>query len=275
MPGRFVGKVVLVTGGGSGIGRSLVESFVAEGARVCAVDLSSDRLAALASDLGEDVATVVGDVRDPETHDQAAEAVRRELGGLDILVGNAGIFDGYARLSDVDGKSLSDAFDEIFEVNVKGYFLAARACADMLVASRGSMVFTVSSSAFHSETGGSLYASSKAAVVGLIRQLAFELAPDVRVNGVSPGGTQTQLQIAPTLRDLPTAARKSAGSPEERAERAKRRSPLGRPAVPEDLVPAYLFLASDEARLMTGAVVQCDGGLAARGIEQVAGSTRR
>lgn len=275
MRGEFAGKSVLITGGASGIGRQVVEALVAEGARVCVLDLNEEVLHELESKHGGSVITSRGDVRDPSAHSTAVARAEEAFGSLDILIGNAGIFDGYAKLTDLTGAQLKEAAEEILAVNVTGYLLAAQAAAPALARSRGCMVFTVSASAFHSETGGVLYAASKAAVAGMVRQLAYDFAPHVRVNGVSPGGTQTGLGMVSSLRGLPGIGKKAAvGEGEaDRRVRAAKRSPLGHAMVPDDHVETYLFLASSGAKLLTGSIIETDGGLSVRGIEKVAGRT--
>ena len=116
------------------------------------------------------------------------------FGRLDIFVGNAGVFDVYAPLAEFPEERLSQAFDELFGVNVKGCFFGAKAALPELMKTEGSMVFTASVAGLNSGGGGTLYTASKHAVVGLIRQLAVEVGPRVRVNGVAPGGTITDLR---------------------------------------------------------------------------------
>src|SRR4029077_16483381 len=113
--------------------------------------------------------------------------------------GNAGVFDVYVPLAEFSEERLSAAFDELFGVNVKGCFFGAKAALPELQKTRGSMVFTASVAGLNSGGGGALYTASKHAVVGLIRQLAVELGPEVRVNGVAPGGTLTDLRGLQTL----------------------------------------------------------------------------
>lgn len=274
--GRLDGKAVLLTGGASGIGRAVARRFVAEGARVCVLDLFEQGLALLAQELGDRLVTVPGDVRRLADHERAVAACERAFGGIDVLIGNAGVFDGYVSLSELPRDAIDAAFDEIFHVNVKGYLLAARAALPALLRSSGNMVFTVSSAGFYTDGGGPLYTASKHAVVGLVRDLAYDLAPRIRVNGVAPGGTITGLGIAPSLRPLRPAP--ADVSPREqirrREERARTRNPLGIAAHPEDHVGAYLLLASDEARAMTGVIINSDGGVGIRGITQMAGGVR-
>ena len=262
----LAGRVALVTGAASGMGLAVVRRLVAAGARAVALDLSADRLSELAAELGEAVECVVGDVRSPQDNQRAVTAAVERYGSLDILIANAGVFDGNVALDALDAETLQAASAEIFGVNVLGYLLAARAATPHLRRSRGSIVFTVSNAGFHPGSGGGiLYTVSKHAVVGVVRQLAYELAPEVRVNGVAPGGTMTDLRIAASLRELVGTDRHFADP--ERSERMIRQTnPLGVVASPEDHADLYLLLASPSARAVTGEIVSSDGGLAVRGL---------
>ncbi|MBS1882504.1 MAG: SDR family NAD(P)-dependent oxidoreductase, partial [Actinobacteria bacterium] len=201
--GRLQDRVAIVTGAGSGIGRAIVGSFVAEGARVVALDRVADPLRELGGANPEAVAAVVGDVRDPAAHEEAVSVAVERFGGVDALIANAGVFDGSVRLDEMDADTLRAGFAEIFEVNVLGYLMAARAAAPELHRRRGAIVLTVSNAGFHAGSGGGvLYAASKHAVIGVVRQLAHELAPQVRVNGVAPGGTITGLRVTDALAGL-------------------------------------------------------------------------
>lgn len=231
-----------------------------------ALDLSVEGLERLAAELGDAVECVAGDVRSPEDNERAVAAALDRYGSLDILIGNAGVFDANVGIEALDAQILRAAAQEIFEINVVGYLLAARAAAPHLRRSRGSIVFTVSNAGFHPGAGGGiLYTTSKHAVVGVVRQLAYELAPEVRVNGVAPGGTMTDLRIASSLRELTGTDRHFADR--ARSERAIRTTnPLGVVASPEDHADLYLLLASRSARAVTGEVISSDGGLAVRGL---------
>ncbi len=261
-PGWLDGKAALVTGGASGIGRAIVERFVLEGARVCACDISAERLEASFGGMGE-VLCVQADVTRAADNRRAVATAVKQFGRLDVFVGNAGIFDGYPWFRDLPWENLESGFDEVFNVNVKGCLLGALAALPELAKTGGNMIFTVSSAGFYPDGGGVVYTASKHALVGLIRQLAFELAPAVRVNGVAPGGTLTALAVAPSL--TPVAGRRSR-APEEKARRVMARTPLRMAMEPADHAAAYVLLASDQARSMTGIVIESDGGIGIRGM---------
>ncbi|WP_439817021.1 3-(cis-5,6-dihydroxycyclohexa-1,3-dien-1-yl)propanoate dehydrogenase [Zavarzinia sp. CC-PAN008] len=267
--GRLEGQVALVTGGASGLGHAIVERFVAEGARVGVLDRSAERLAGLAAAFGGAVCGTVGDVRALADNRRAVEDVVDRFGRLDCLVGNAGVWDFGTPLVDLDDDKVDAGFSELFDINVKGYLLAAKAALKPLVESRGSMIFTVSNAGFYPAGGGPLYTASKHAVVGLIRQLAFELAPHVRVNGVAPGGIATDLRGAAGL----GLAETSIASVREGLEHFGREvTPIGRLPTPAEYTGAYVFFASrGDTVPTTGAVLNHDGGVGARGFASAAG----
>ena len=192
--GWLESKVALVTGGASGLGLAIVERFVHEGAKVMVVDRSRDKLKQPRADLGASVATFVGDVTSPADNSGAVAAALDAFGQLDVFVGNAGLWDFNRPLLGSSIEDTARGFDELFAVNVKGYLLGARAAAGALRETRGSMIFTLSNASFFPAGGGPLYTASKHAGLGLVRQLAYELAPDIRVNGVAPGGMATDLR---------------------------------------------------------------------------------
>ena len=247
--------VAVVTGAGSGIGRAVAQRFVAEGARVIAVDLSPERLETLRKEAGSDLAAVAGDVTRWDDNQAAIAAAVARWGRLDCFVGNVGIHDGGRRLEDLSEKELQGGFDEIFRVNVLGYLLGARAALSELRKTRGNMIFTLSTSSFYTGGGGALYLASKHAALGLVRALAYELAPEVRVNGVAPAGTATNLRVAPSLQG---GAEPPAGAAS--ADRPRSTNLLQLALQPEDHTAAYVLLASAEARALTGAVIPTDAG---------------
>ena len=255
--GWLDGQVALVTGGGSGIGRAIVERFVKEGARVGVMDRAADRLEEVRSDLGQDVVGIPGDVTSLESNGRAVEETVRAFGKLDVFIANAGIFDSFQRFEEFPADSLSAAFDEQFGVNVKGCILGAKAALTELRKTEGCMVFTASVAGINSGGGGVLYTASKHAVVGIIRQLAAELAPQIRVNGVAPGGVMTD------LRGLETMGRhdRSNFADPETEGRMRGGNPMGLAMQPQDLASAYVFLSSrDNAASITGSIVSVDAG---------------
>ena len=255
--GWLDGRVALVTGGGSGIGRAVVQRYIEEGARVAVLEKVSDRLDQLKNDFGESVFPIQGDVTRLEDNQRAADDTARAFGKLDIFVGNAGVVDGFVSLVDIPNERLNDAFDEQFAVNVKGPFFGAKATIPHLIESEGCMVFTASGAGFQSAGGGSLYTATKHAVVGLIRQLAVELAPQIRVNGVAPGGTMTDLRGLESLGQHQESSFARPGM----ADRIAANSPLQMAMDPWDLSATYLLLASKEnARAITGTIIGVDTG---------------
>jgi cis-2,3-dihydrobiphenyl-2,3-diol dehydrogenase len=265
--GWLENKVAIVTGGASGLGRAIVERFVEEGARVAILDRAAERTEQLAKQLGERVSAAVGDVTVlADNHRAVAETIRR-FGRLDCFVGNAGIWDFNMPLAELPEDRIGTAFDELFGVNVKGYLLGAKAAYRELAKSRGSIVFTVSNAGFYPCGGGPLYTASKHAVVGLIRQLAYELAPKIRVNGVAPGAIPTDLRGP---RSLYMGDRSIASLPLKQA--VERGIPLGKLAEPRDYTGSYVLLASAEnSSTATGGVIVCEGGIGVRGLVDAAG----
>jgi cis-2,3-dihydrobiphenyl-2,3-diol dehydrogenase len=265
--GWLENKVALVTGGASGLGRAIVERFLDEGANVAILDRARERSAELAKQFGDRVEAVAGDVTVlADNHRAVAETIRR-FGRLDCLVGNAGIWDFNMSLVDLPEDRIGQAFDELFAVNVKGYLLGAKAAYRQLAKTRGCIIYTVSNAGFYPCGGGPLYTASKHAVVGLIRQLAYELAPKIRVNGVAPGAIPTDLRGP---RSLEMADRSIASVPLKAA--VERGLPLGKLAEPRDYTGSYVLLASAEnSSTATGGVIICEGGIGIRGFVNAAG----
>ena len=250
-------QVAVVTGGGSGIGLAVVERFVEEGARVGILERVTNRVERLGADFGEAVVAVEGDVSRLKANKAIVTETLKTFGRLDIFVGNAGVVDGMVSLADIPEEKLNEAFDEQFSVNVKGCFFGAKAALPHLLESEGCMIFTASVAAFNSGGGGTLYTATKHAVLGMIRQLAVELAPRVRVNGVGPGGTLTD------LRGLAALGQKglSRFSDPQVADRMRALNPLQLALEPKDHAGAYLFLATRElSRAITGTVITTDAG---------------
>lgn len=264
---RLARQVALITGGGSGLGLAVLHRFVAEGALVGVIERDAGRVAMLNAQYPDAVLAVEGDVRSFADNARAVEAVLARFGRLDCFIGNAAIWDHGATLVGRSGEELERGFDELFAINVKGYLLGAKAAAQALIESEGSIIFTLSNSAFYPGGGGPLYTASKHAGVGLVRQLAYELAPRVRVNAVAPSGMASDLRGAASL-----------GQQDQRI--MDTRSPEAISAIlplqffpdPEDFVGPYVMLASRaDNRTLSGVFINADCGLGIRGIRHVAG----
>ncbi|WP_454834444.1 3-(cis-5,6-dihydroxycyclohexa-1,3-dien-1-yl)propanoate dehydrogenase [Pseudomonas lini] len=264
---RLKDEVVLVTGGASGLGRAIVERFIAEGAHIGVFDRSAERLRQLQQDYGDAILCIEGDVRSMADNKVAVESCVERFGKLDTLVANAGIWDYSTSLLDIPEDRIDAAFDEIFHINLKGYLLAAKAAAPALVKSRGNMIFTGSNAGFYTAGGGPLYTAAKHGVVGLVRQLAYELAPYVRVNGIAPGGISTDLR-GPSSLGLEEVSIESIDLPNLAAPAL----PIGRLPTPLEYTGAYVFFATREDIVpATGCFLNYDGGIGVRGLSQTSG----
>jgi NAD(P)-dependent dehydrogenase (short-subunit alcohol dehydrogenase family) len=250
-------KRALVVGAGSGIGRAVLDAFIAEGAQVSALELDAAKCERLPDGIpvAQGDATVMADAR------SAVTTTCDAYGGLDILVNCVGIFDFYRGLDDLDPATLNDAFDETFRVNVLSQLTTVKAALPELRRSHGSVVLTVSTSGFYPGRGGILYVASKFAVRGCVIALAHELVPDVRVNGVAPGGTLGTELTGPASLGLND---QHLGETPGREEDLKRRTPLHVALTGADHAGGYVFLASERARGITGTIVHSDGGIGIR-----------
>lgn len=258
---RLRGMRALVVGGGSGIGRAVVAAYVQEGARVGVMELDAAKCAEL--DRLPGVAWAIpGNSSSVADCAVALERCRQTFGGLDVLVNCAGIFDFYRPLSDIPSADLEAAFAEIFQNNVLSQLAASRLALDLLRESRGSIILTGSSSSFYAGRGGILYVASKFAVRGCVLALAHELAPDIRVNGVAPGGVLgTDLRGSERLGQ----GERRLAADAARVDDLKQLSPLRLAMSTDDVARSYVFLASPDAVGMTGQLLQPDGGLGVRG----------
>ena len=259
------GKVALITGGSSGIGRAVALRYREEGAKVGVLARGAEKLDALRAEYPE-IRTFEGDVRDASVHQRAVAALLAEFGQLDILVANAGVYDWNTRLIDLPDDP-GPVFDELFAINVKGYLLAAKAAARALAETSGAIIFTLSNAALYVDGGGPLYTASRHATLGLMRQIAFELAPRVRVNGVAIGGLKTDLRGTEALGH---ASISIAMMPLDVA--APLVMPISRQPEVEEAVGPYVFLADARASsTVTGAVIEAHGGVGVRGYLKPAG----
>ncbi|TDV56447.1 3-(cis-5,6-dihydroxycyclohexa-1,3-dien-1-yl)propanoate dehydrogenase [Actinophytocola oryzae] len=257
MTGWLDGRRALVVGAGSGIGRAVVDAYLAEGARVAVLERDESKCDSLAAELPR-VPVVTGDATTRAANEAAVEAAVSAFGGLDVLVNCVGVFDFYLGLSELDTEAIDDGFAEVFSVNVKSCLHSVKAALPELSRSGGSVILTESTSAYYPGRGGVLYVSSKFAVRGLVTALAHELAPTIRVNGVAPGGTLgTDLRGAASLG---LSDRRLADTPGRATELAAR-TPLNVALSGADHAWSYVFLASARSSGVTGGVVHSDGGV--------------
>lgn len=244
---RFEGKTVLVTGAASGMGLAAARRFLDEGAQVTMLDVDESSLKEAAAKFPSDrVLLHVGDTADQQTAAAAVKATVERFGGLDVLINNAGI------ISEGDIMQTSeDDFERVMAVNVTGYFHMAKAAMPELVKAAGSIVMTSSVSGLGGDWKMFAYNTSKGAVSNMVRAMALDAAKDgVRVNAVNPSFTKTGMTEA-MLKD------------EELVAKFKERMPLGAPEDPDGVAAAMAFLASDDARLITGVNLPVDAGLRA------------
>lgn len=258
MRGWLDGRRCLVVGGGSGIGRAVVDAFVGEGARVAVLEISERKCAELNA-VYPDMPVTTGDAVTRQANERAVAASCQAHGGLDVLVNCVGVFDFYKGIDALESEVVDEAFAEMFAVNVKSHIHSVKAALPALRQSEGaSVVLTESTSAYYPGRGGVLYVSSKFAVRGLVTALAHELAPAIRVNGVAPGGTvNTDLR---GLSSLGMGDRRLDDTPDREAELAAR-VPLKVALTGADHAWSYVFLASHRSRGITGGVVHPDGGI--------------
>ncbi|GAB3603012.1 SDR family NAD(P)-dependent oxidoreductase [Microbacterium aureliae] len=243
---RFAGRSVIVTGGGSGIGRATVERIVAEGGRVVAVDLSAERLAALVDAVGDRVVTVDGDLTDPRVVERAVAAAGERIDGL---VNNAGIMDGFEPTAEIT----DETWARVMAVNVTAVMTLTRAVLQrMLEQGAGSIVNVSSEAGQRGSAAGTPYTTSKHAVNGFTLSTAFFYTPKgIRCNAVSPGPVQTNIE-----------------APFHSEWAGQRLGPFFQSnippiAQPDQLAAAITWLLSDDASNVSGAVLPVDGGWAA------------
>lgn len=249
---RLAERVAIVTGAGSGIGAASARAMAAEGARVVVVDLDEATARETAHQIekvGGKALAVQADVARAADNEQAVARALATWGRLDVFFANAGVPQWPGPIETVD----EAVFDRIMAVNVKGVWLGARAAlAVMKPQKRGVVLVTASTAAIRPRAGGQTYAASKGAVVTLTKSLALEAAPHgVRVVAIAPVATETPM--------LPTFMAKKEVDAEGMA-RYVATVPLGRLNRPEDLAHAAVFLASDDAAMITGSCIEVDGG---------------
>ncbi|WP_420176535.1 SDR family NAD(P)-dependent oxidoreductase [Luteococcus sp. OSA5] len=245
-------QVAVLTGGGSGLGRALVDTLLDEGAMVAVLEYSADKAEQLRTSCDpERVVVVEGDAGSFESNRQVVQAAVQKWGRLDTFIANAGLWDANRGVQDMSVEQIEAGFDDIFRLNVKAPLLGMKAAVDELRASNGSFIVSLSNSALYPGGGGPLYIASKHAGMGLVKQLAYELAPDVRVNGVAPAGMVTDLR-GPASMGLEGAVFADA---EASAKAVADKSALHRCPDPVDYTGAYVLLASRRYGITTSGSV--------------------
>ncbi len=261
MAENLSGQAALITGAASGIGEAVALRFAEEGANVIALDRNAEALAHLADRLGDRCATVAGDCSDAAVCDRGVALALEKFGKLDCVVANAGVYDWYKRIDRMHAPDLEAAFEELFRINVLSTLLIARSSVEALRESGGSFIVSCSNASFRAGGGGAIYTASKFALRGIVYQLAYEWAPDVRVNGVAPGGTMTGLSGLDALNS--SARRLDAEG--RTVEMVAKASPLGRAAAAEDQAGCYVLLASRrDGKNINGTILVNDAGLSTR-----------
>ena len=248
---RLAGKVAVITGGGSGIGRASALLFAREGARLCLADRDGPAAEAVAAEItaaGGEAMVRVGDVGEPGQADADAAAVLARFGRIDVLMTAAGFSCG----GTVVTTALAD-WDAVLRANLGGTWLWARAVVPAMQAARAGSIVTIASQL--ARTGGrsnSAYIAAKGAILSLTRTMALDFAADgIRVNAILPGAVETPL-LARGFARSPT--------PEAVREVSRQRHPMGRFGRPEEVADAALYLASDASSFTTGIELAVDGG---------------
>lgn len=235
-------KVVVVTGGASGIGLATAKRFAEEGSKVMIIDYNSEALEKTLSETKEIFGGVQADVSSPEQVENAFKEIDERAGSVDVLISNAGI-SVRQPFTDIEYEQWS----KVVNINLGGMFLCAREAARRMKAKKsGVILMTASTNGTEGHPFYADYNSSKAGVILLAKTMALELAPDVRVNSICPGYVLTPMQKAEYTPEM--------------LEKTNQGIPMKRHAEPEEIAALFAFLASDQAAYITGSSIHIDGG---------------
>ena len=261
--GRLAGKKTIVTGAGSGIGKTAAELFAAEGAQVMCADINGDAAAATAAGIGKQAISLRVDVTQPGDCQAMTENTAAAFGGIDAVYANAGV-DGPGRAGDLD----LDEWNRVIGVNLTGVWLSIKyAIPHLIAAGGGSLVLQASVGGVIGVPGVASYSAAKAGVIGLTKQMAVDYGPDnIRVNAICPGTVPTPLVRATYEKRggfSATANVPADATIDEMIEAAKIRHPIGRLGTTGEIAQLALHLASDESSWTTGTAMVIDGGMSA------------
>ena len=248
----FTDKKILITGGSRGIGAAAARAFLERGARVAVNGRTADSVAAAMSEFGagDRVVAAPGDVGTVAGCEAAVAAAIDGLEGLDILINSAGV--GHSGLIEEMDEA---TWDETLDVNLKGTFFCIKAALAALRISGGNIVNLASDAGLIGEHRLVVYCASKGGVVNMTRAMALDLAPEVRVNCVCPGYVDTDMVRRDGI--------EKSHDPAAAEQRIVNYAPMKRISTPEEIAMAIVYLASDEARFVTGAALAIDGGSSA------------
>lgn len=241
---RLKGKTVMITGAGRGIGKTAALMMAAQGADLILCDISEEvnQAAEAARALGVKAWPLVCNVTDRHSVEATFQAALAAAGRIDALINNAGITADATML-----KMTEEQWDRVIDVNLKGAFLVGQAAARAMTETGGAIVNVASVVGLYGNFGQTNYAATKFGVIGMTKTWAKELGKyNIRVNAVAPGFIMTEM---------------TAKMPEKVLDAMKEKSPFKRLGTPEDVANAFIFLASDEASYITGAVLSVDGGV--------------
>lgn len=257
---KFAGKVALVTGGGSGIGRAVALAFAKEGASVCVVDIEAASAAHTVSEIknagGKAIATT-GDIASPETAPNAVSSSVKQFGSVDFLFNNAGV----EFISPLMETSVAD-WDRVMDVNMKGTYMMTKAALEVMVPKKfGVIINNASDAGLRGIKLNAAYSSSKAGIIHLTRSLSLDYAAQgIRTNCICPGCIRTPLC---ERFNADVGARKGITGEQALQEFVEANIPMQRVGTPEEVASVVTFLCSEDARYINGAIIPIDGGLTA------------